>query len=106
MLFINDFHFAIDQHEFEHRNAVIGHELCRYRTTNQIGKLLGAASDVLLRLHNTVTIISALCLNRDDELAPMFIDADIDFVDFDLADSGDGRTQVVLQREGCDASRR
>ena len=99
MLLVNDFHFAVDEHQFEHRDSFVRHELRRYGATNQLGKLLCAAGNVLLSLHNTVTVISAFRLNRDDKLAAMFIDTHVDFVDFDLADSSDRRAQMVLQRK-------
>lgn len=56
-------------------------------------------------LHNAVHVASALCLNWNNELAPMLVDPYVDFVDFDLAYVLDGSSEVVLQGVRCDAKK-
>jgi len=43
-------------------------------------------------------VASTLGLHRNDELASISVDSYIDFIDFDLSDTRDGRAQMILQR--------
>lgn len=45
-------------------------------------------------------VATTLRLNRNDELATVLVDADIDFVDLDLADVLNRRSQVILKGIG------
>ena len=70
--------------EFENGDQVVRHELRRYWSANEARELLGAARNVLLRLHRAETVGAAFRLDGNNELCTAVIDADVDFVDLDL----------------------
>lgn len=98
MPFVNNLNFVIFDGQFEHRDSTVTHKLRRNGTTNKRGKFLTATSYVLLSLHDAVFIVSTFCLNRDHELAPVPVDSNINFINFNLSNIFDSRSQVILQR--------
>ncbi|MNZ79476.1 hypothetical protein D3C78_980800 [compost metagenome] len=103
MLLLHDLDLAILQGELEHGDAVVAHELRGYGATDQVGELCLAVGDVLVGLDDAVLIRAAFCLDGDDELAAVAVDADVDLIDFELADALEVGSQVVLQRIRSDA---
>ena len=65
-------------------------------------------SEVLRRLYDAQAVASSLRLHGKRELLAVLVDADIHFVDFDLAVSHrlHGRPQMVLKRVGSQAEKR
>ena len=90
VLFVDHFYFAVDNHQFKHRDAIIGHELSGNCSAHQIRKLLRATRDVLLRLHHAVSVTAAFRLHGNHKLATMPVDADVNLVNFYLTDPRHG----------------
>jgi len=97
MLFIDNFDIAILNRQLKHCYPVVAHELGRDSATCQTRKFLRAAKNVLLCLNHAVLVTSSFGLYRNHELAPVTVNANIDFVDLDLPYLRYGSTQMILQ---------
>src|SRR5690606_23065424 len=105
VFFSENLHVAILDGKLEHRNLAARNELCRYRAAYQIRELFLAAGNILLGLLPAVLIFPAFRLYRNDVLPSGPVDANIQFVDFDLPYSPNGCPQVILKRIRGDAEK-
>ena len=105
MPLIGDHYCAVIIDQFEHGNFSFRHELDGYRTAKKVWKTFLTPSDVLNRLDDAMLVVTAFCLHRNDELAPVFVDSHIDLVDFNLPDVGDFRPKMVLERIGSNSEK-
>ena len=80
-----DFNVVPFHGKLEKSDYVVRHKLSRDRPTRERGKLLTTAGDILRCLNRCEFICAALSLNGHDELLAISIDADIDFVNLNLA---------------------
>jgi hypothetical protein len=92
MTFLDNLDGIVANGEFEHCDALIGHELRGNCAASHLWIPLGAPSNILLCLNDTNLIASTLCLHGDDVMAAMAINPEIKFVDFDLADASNCRS--------------
>jgi len=77
---------AIFDRQLEKSDFVVVHKLGGHCTADQLGKFFGTAGDVLLSLNYAVLVAPSFCLNGYNKLPAEFIDANVDFIDFNLAD--------------------
>ena len=99
MLFIYQFDFTFNLCHFEHSNLCWRDELHGNRAAYQLRELCRTASDILTGLHDSMLVTTTLRLNRNDILASVLVNTDIDFIDLNLPDVLYCRTKVVLERE-------
>ena len=78
----------LDRVQLFHRAAPKGNDFPR--------PLFGAHCHILLDLDTVEDIVPTLRLDRHNVVGTEFIDADVDFVSFNLTDTPDGRSEVVL----------
>jgi hypothetical protein len=96
---LRDFNVVVSDREFEQDDYVIFfYVLSRDRPTGQQGELLTATGDVLQCLNRCEFVIAGLGLNRHHELLTVPVDANIDFVNFNLTHFRDCRTEMTLKR--------
>ena len=100
MFFIHNLNFIARGYQFEHRYFIFGHELGRYRSTNQGRILFAAAGNILLSLNDPMLVGTAFSLDGNNELTAKFINSDIDFIDFYLSKIFDSCSEVILKRIG------
>jgi len=83
--FLNDLDLASLHGEFEHGDYAVSHELRGYRVAAKAWVFLFATRNILPGLDNGELVRTTFCLNGNDELLPVLVDTDVDFVDLDLA---------------------
>lgn len=105
MLFCHHENLNIFLGQLKHSDKAAIQKLRRDWTADVIGKFARAKFNILPRLHGGQLIFSPLCLHRHDVFSAIRVDSDIEFVDLNLPDSLNGRSQVILQRIACDAKK-
>ncbi len=103
VLLIDNLNLITCGNEFEQGNSIIRHKLSGNGATDQLGVLFSAACNVLMSLDYSMLIGPSLSLNRHHELTTMFINSNINLVDFYLAYAFDGGPKMILQRIGGNA---
>lgn len=88
---------SILDRQFKQGDFVVAHELGGDSTADQGGKLGGTTSNVLLRLHDSMLVVSTFRLDGNDELSSVSIDTDVNLIDLDLPDFLHRGSEVVLE---------
>ena len=97
MPLLDHFELVILNLQFKQRDLVTGDELSRDGAASEVRVLLRAPRRVLSRLHGGNLVLSTLGLDRDDVVATVLVQPDVQLIDLDLANALDAGSQVVLQ---------
>lgn len=97
MTLFDDLYLVVLQLPFEQRNFAVLHKLGGDGPAAYAGELLFGETDVLGGLHNAYLVRTSLSLNRDDVVAAVLVQPDVEFVDLDLSHALDRRAEVVLK---------
>lgn len=95
--FLDNPYLVFLQREFEQRDLSAFHELGGNCTAAHAREFLVDEADVLNDLDDPDPVRAHLGLDRNDVMAAVFVEPDIEFVDLDLSNALDRRPQVVLQ---------
>lgn len=98
MSFGGDTDTFLGLHKLEERDDAARHELRPDRPAVESGKVLSAQSEILLDLHHAHPVLSPLGLHREHVMRAVAVEADIDFVGFDLPEPFDPAPEMTLQR--------
>ena len=85
MPLVDNLYVVALQCQFEQCHHPVIHELSGYGTTAEAGKLLCYKPNVLCGLHYADLIPTSFRLDRYDMVAALLIEANIQFIDLDLA---------------------
>ncbi|MCY4200411.1 MAG: hypothetical protein OXF31_11495 [Gammaproteobacteria bacterium] len=96
VLFCHHENLIIFLGQLKHSDKAAIQKLRRDWTADVIGKFARAKFNILPRLHGGQLIFSPLCLHRHDVFSAIRVDSDIEFVDLNLPNSLNGRSQVIL----------
>ena len=89
--FFDNFDLIVLQGKLEKRDYLIIHELRGDRTAFHAWEFIFDEADVLGNLNDPNLIFSTLSLNRNDVVAPPFVEPDIKLVNLDLTNAFHGR---------------
>lgn len=96
MPFFNDPNFIVLKRELEQSNTSISQELRGDCPATYSRESLFDESYILSGLHDANLIFTAFGLDRNQKMAPMAVESDIKFVDFNLTYSVHSSSKMVL----------
>jgi hypothetical protein len=97
MALLNYLHGLVVQHQFKQRDYAVFGELRRDCPALHAWKLLFGVPNILRSLDHAYLVLPTFGLHGNDVMTTALVDADVEFIDFDLSYALYRRAQMVLQ---------
>lgn len=89
---------VIRLHKLEQGDYSGTHELGSYGSANEAGKFVCANGKILFNLDHVQLVAAAFCLNWENVVRTLFVEANIEFIRLYLPHVWNGGSEMVLQR--------